>query len=177
MITNRRIVILSILFIPITFVSYYFHELGHWIIGELLGNDMGYSLDGVWPKAVYYIDNLHGLYVGIGGPAFSILQAFIFMIIIEKYRYIYAYPFIFIPLLMRFFSITFGGFNKQDEAGISATLSLGTYTIAIIVLLILFLIVWRASYKLKIGFKHIGLFTLISMVSILIVIGTSELIK
>lgn len=177
MLAKREILILSVLFIPVTFISYYIHEIGHWTVGELLGNDMGYSMNGVWPKAGYYMDNLHGLYVGIGGPAFSILQAFIFMIIIEKYRYIYAYPFVFVPLFVRFFSIAFGGFSKQDEAGISAALHLGTYTIAIIVLLILLLIVWRASYKLKFGFNHIGLFFLISMASNLIVIGTYELLK
>jgi hypothetical protein len=51
-------------------------------------------------------------------------------------------------------TLVFGGFNKQDVAKISTILSIGTYSVGIIVLLILFLIVLRASYKLKIDLKY-----------------------
>ena len=36
---------LILLFIPVAYASYLFHEFGHWIVGELLGNDMTYSLN------------------------------------------------------------------------------------------------------------------------------------
>jgi hypothetical protein len=155
---------LIVLFIPVAFISYLFHEFGHWSIGELLGNDMAYSLNWVWPE--------HGLYVSIGGPAFSILQAFIALIIIEKFRTLYAYPFLFFPFFSRFFSLAFGGFSKQDEAHISASLGIATYTVAILVLLILILMVWRGSHKFKFRFKEISFFFLISTICQLLVIGT-----
>jgi hypothetical protein len=167
---------LFLLFIPVAYASYLFHEFGHWIVGEVLGNDMAYSLNYVWAKNGHYLDASHELYVLIGGPAFSILQSIIFLVIIEKFRTIYVYPFVFFPMFMRFFSLAVGGFGKQDEAKISALLELGTYTVAVIVLLILFLIVWKASHKLGISFRNNAYFFTISTFCILLVIGTYRLI-
>jgi hypothetical protein len=162
---------LILLFVPVAFISYLFHEFGHWSIGEILGNDMAYSLNWVWPKSGQYIIAEHGLYVSIGGPAFSILQALMALIVIEITRTEYAYPFLFFPFFSRFFSLAFGGFSKQDEAYISASLGIGNITVAILVLVILLLLVWRGSNKFKYGFKENSFFILISTVCQLIVIG------
>ena len=112
----------------------------------------------------------------MGGPAFTILQAIIFLAIIEKSKSIYAYPVVFFAAFSRFFSVVFGGFSLQDEARISSMLDISIYTVAIIVLLVLFLIVWRSSYLLKLNLKAIGYFTILSTLSILLVIGVNELI-
>jgi hypothetical protein len=164
-----------LLFVPVAYTSYLFHEFGHWIIGELLGNDMAYTLNWVWPKTGQYINPEHGLYVSTGGPAFSILQALIALIVIEKYKTLYAYPFLFFPFFSRFFSLVFGGFSKQDEAHISASLGVGTYTVAILVLTILILMVWRGSKRLNFGFKEFNFFFLISTLCSLLVIGSYTL--
>jgi hypothetical protein len=166
---------LILLFIPVAFITYLFHEFGHWIIGELLGNDMVYSLNWVWPKNGQYINPEHGLYVSIGGPAFSILQALIALLVIEKFNTLYAYPFLFFSFFTRFFSLLFGGFSKQDEAHISANLNIGTYTIAILVLMILIILVWRGSNRFKFRFKELSFFFLISTLCMLMVIGTYTL--
>jgi hypothetical protein len=131
---NLKIILL---FIPAGYLTYFFHESGHWIIGEILGNDMVYSLNGVWPRNGHYISANHCLLVFIGGPIFTILQSLLLLVIIEKNKTIYAYPFVFFPVFTRFFSLLLGGFSKQDEAKISAIQEIGTYTVAIIVLLIL----------------------------------------
>ena len=176
MIVDKKIlVILYLLFIPIAYFSYLFHEFGHWIIGEILGNDMIYSLNYVWPKDGHYIDANHNLYVLIGGPAATIFLAMFFLLIIEKYATIYVYPFVLFQLVLRFFSLVFGGFSKQDEAKISSILGVGTYTIGIFVLIILFLMVLRASYKLKIDFKNNSYFFTISILCQLMVIATYEI--
>jgi len=119
----------------------------------------------------------HGLYVSIGGPAFSILQAMIALIIIEKFRTVYAYPFLFFPFFSRFFSLVFGGFSKQDEAYISASLGIWPYAVAILVLALLILLVWRGSSKFKFGFRENGFFFLFSTIAGLIVIGTYTIMK
>jgi hypothetical protein len=168
---------LIFLFIPVAFISYLFHEFGHWSMGEILGNDMAYSLNWVWPKSGQYISSGHGLFVSIGGPVFSILQALIALIVIEKFRIVYAYPFLFFPFFSRFFSLAFGGFSKQDEAHISASLGIGTYIIAILVIVILIIMVWRGSSKFKFGIKENCFFFLISTISELIVIGTYTIMK
>ena len=164
-----------LLFIPVAYFSYLFHEFGHWIVGEVLGNNMIFSLNYVWPKDGYYLHPSHNLFVLIGGPAFTILLATISLLIVEKYATIYVYPLIIFQMVLRFFSLVFGGFNKQDEAKISAILSIGTYSVGIIVLLILFLIVIRASYKLKIDLKYNYYFFTASILCQLIVIATYEI--
>ena len=176
MIVDKKILVrLYFLFIPIAYFSYLFHEFGHWIVGEILGNDMIYSLNYVWPKAGHYISESHNLYVSIGGPAFTILLAVVSLLILEKYSTMYAYPVLFFQFVVRFFSLVFGGFSQQDEARISLIMGLGTYTVGIIVLIILLLIVIRASYKLKIDLKHNGYFFTVSILSQLLVIATYKI--
>ena len=167
----------ALVMIPVAFLTYLFHEFGHWIVGELLGNKMLYSLNNVTPLSGSYIHNSDSLLVRMGGPAFTVLQAIIFLIIIEKTKSIYVYLVVFLAGFCRFFSIMFGGFNKQDEAHISPMLNIRTYTFAAIVLLILFIIVWRSSAILKLNLKAVGYFTVLSVISILIVIATDKLIS
>jgi hypothetical protein len=174
-IDKKILVRLYLLFIPIAYFSYLFHEFGHWIIGEILGNNMVYSLNYVWPKEGHYLDESHNLYVSIGGPAFTILLAIASLLILEKYATIYAFPVLFSQMVLRFFSIVFGGFSKQDDARISSIMGIGTYTVAIIVLIILLLIVIRAGYKLKIDLKHNGYFFTVSILSNLLVIATYKI--
>jgi hypothetical protein len=169
---KKILVRLYLLFIPIAYISYLFHEFGHWIVGEILGNDMIYSLNYVWPRGGHYLNESHNLYVSIGGPAFTILLAVISLLILEKYSTIYIYPVLFFQFVCRFFSLVFGGFSQQDEARISSIMGLGTYTVGIIVLLVLLLIVLRASYKLKIDLKQNGYFCTVSILSDLLVIAT-----
>ena len=166
-----------LLFIPVAYASYLFHELGHWIVGEVLGNNMAYSLNNVWPINGHYINASQDVYVSIGGPAFTILLSLVFLLVIEKYKTLYAYPWVFFQFVMRFFSLAVGGFGLQDEARVSAMLGIGTYTVAILVLLILFLIVWRASYLLKIDLKKNSYFFTVSILCDLLVIGTYRMLS
>ncbi len=175
MVDKKLLVRLYLLVIPIAYFSYLFHELGHWSVGEILGNDMIYSLNYVWPRTGHYLNESHNLYVSIGGPAFTILLAVVSLLILEKYSTIYVYPFLFFQFVCRFFSLVFGGFTQQDEARISLVIGLGSYTVGIIVLTILLLIVIRASYKLKIDLKHIGYFFTVSILSELMVIATYKI--
>lgn len=173
----KSIIILSLLFLPVAFIHNYFHELGHWLFGKLQGYNMGIDLNGVWLKNGNYNSVLDDVLVGIGGPAFSIVMTLIGLIVIEKYNSIYAYSFVFFPFFSRIFSLSLGEFSAQDEAGISASLEIGTYTVAIIVVSILLLIVLRASYKLRIGFKNNVLIFMTCFISKMIEIKVIELLK
>jgi hypothetical protein len=166
-----------LLFVPVAYATYLFHEFGHWTVGELLGNRMVYSLNYVWPKEGHYIRESHALYTSIAGPAFTVIQAMIALLVIEKYKVLYAYPFAFFPLFNRSFSLLFGGFTRQDEARISLLLGTPTYLVAIIVLAILLSIVIRCSYTLGIGPRMNGVVVTVSMICQLLVIGTYEFVK
>jgi hypothetical protein len=174
---NRLSLKFMLLFIPIAYASYLFHEFGHWIVGEVLGNNMAYSLNNVWPRSGHFLDPSHDLYVTIGGPAFTILLSLLFLLIIERYKTMYAYPVVLFQFVLRFLSLVAGGFAKQDEAIISVILGLGTYTVAIIVLLILFLIVIRASYLLRVGLKKNSYLFSMSILCDVLVIGSSKLMS
>jgi hypothetical protein len=172
--TDVRILLLLI---PVAYVSYLFHEFGHWSIGEALGNRMVYSMNYVWPRDGHYVQESHGLYVSMGGPAFALLQALLALLIIEKFRTPYAYPFAFFPMFNRFFSLLLGGFSKQDEARIALLMGTGTYVVAIVVLGLLLAIVFRCSRTLKLGFwPNVYIFTACTVCQLL-VIGTYEFIK
>jgi hypothetical protein len=173
---SRFNVLVFLLLIPASYITFLFHEFGHWIIGEFLGNDMIYSLNGVRTTGGF-LNSYDSLYVILGGPLFTIFQAIFFLIIIEKFKTIYAYPFVFFPVFMRFITLTLGRFSGQDEAKISTILNIGTYTIALIVLGILLITILRASYKLKIGLKHNSYFIAISTVCIFLVTETAKLIS
>jgi hypothetical protein len=161
-----------LLFIPAAYASYLFHEFGHWSVGEILGNRMVFSLNLVWPKNGHFLQASHALYSSIGGPGFSILQAALAWIVIEKFKTLYAYPFAFFPMFSRFFSDFLGGFEKQDEAGMAAMMGTWKYLPAVIVLAILLAIIIRCSYRLNLDARTNGYVLTASTIGQLLVIGT-----
>lgn len=164
-----------ILFIPIAFLTYFFHEFGHWTFGELLGNDMTLSLNNSAPKSGHFINESHACWSAIGGPVFTIIQAVVFLCITWITKSVYAYSFTFFAVFSRFFSIVFGGITLQDEARIASMTDTNQYIIAAIVLTILILILWRCSRIMKLNVKAIGYFTVLGTIAMLIVIGVNEL--
>ena len=165
-----------LIFIPIAFISYLFHELGHWIIGEILGNNMAFSLNNVWPENGNYINPSDELFMLIGGPLFTILLSLVCLFLIEKSKNYYLYPIVFFQFFFRSFSLFFGGFEKQDEAIISSILRLGKYTIAMIVVVLLFLIVLRTNHLLRITLKNNLYFLTMSTIGALLVIKTYQVL-
>jgi len=82
--TNGKVDLkLILLFIPVAYFSYLFHEFGHWTIGEILGNSMTFSLNNVSPQSGLYIESNHSLWVSLGGPVFTIILAYIFLLIMR----------------------------------------------------------------------------------------------
>lgn len=176
--TQRHIDIkFFLLFVPVAYGTYLFHEFGHWAVGELLGNRMAYSLNYVWPKDGHYLRESHALYTSIAGPAFTILQAMVALLVIERHKVLYAYPFVFFPMFNRSFSLVLGGLSRQDEARISLLLGTGTYLVPTIVLVILLSMVIRCSSTLGIGLRTNGLIVTVSTMCQLLVIGTYEFVK
>src|SRR6056297_2555759 len=109
-------------FIPIAFITYLFHEFGHWAFGEILGNDMALSLNNSAPQSGQFTNESHALWSAIGGPTFTIIQGSIFLLITWKTKSSIAYSMVFFAVFSRFFSIVFGGIHLQDEARIASML-------------------------------------------------------
>ena len=174
-IDNKMRLKLVLIFIPVAFFSMFFHELGHWIVGELLGNDMALKLNGASPKSGHYVDSNHVLYITSGGPIFTIILTMIFWFVIEKHKIMYAYAVVFFSFLFRLFPQVLK-FDFQDEAKVSVLLGIGKYTIPVIVLVLLFLITWRAGRVLKLNYKDNLLFAVVSIVCMFLVVITDELL-
>ncbi len=164
-----------LLFLPVSYISYLFHEFGHWTIGEILGNRMAYSLNYVWPVSGQYLFPSHSLYVSMGGPGFTLLLSFLCLMIIEHDGSLYLYPFVFFQAFMRTFALLFGGFSTQDEARIASLLGIGPYTVAILVMLLLFAMTARASHRLNISPRINSYLLVVSTLCQLLVIGTYSL--
>lgn len=165
-----------VFFIPIAFITFFFHEFGHWTFGELLGNDMTLSLNNSTTKSGYFINDSHALWSAIGGPVFTIIQALVFLLITWKTKSSIAYSIVFFAVFSRFFSIVFGGINLQDEARIASMLGINKYLIAAIVLTILSLILWKCTQIMKLNLKALGYYIVLGVFAVLIVIGVNELI-
>lgn len=165
-----------IAFVPIAFLTYIFHEFGHWTLGELFGNDMTLSLNNSAPKSGQFISESDALWSAIGGPVFTIFQGLIFLLLTWLTKSIYAYSITFFAVFSRFFSIVLGGINLQDEARIAVLLDWNKYIVAAIVLTILSMILWRSNRVMKLSNKALGYFTVLGVFAILIVIGVNELI-
>lgn len=162
---------LIVAFIPIAFFTYLFHEFGHWTLGELSGNDMILSLNNSSPRSGYFNGDLPALLSAIGGPLFTVLQGLVFLWLTGLTRSIYAYSLTFCAVFTRFFSILFGGIDRQDEARIAFMMDINKYLVAAFVLAILALILWRAMRLMKLELKALGYFVILGVYSVLIVIG------
>jgi hypothetical protein len=165
-----------IAFIPVAFITYLFHESGHWTFGELSGNDMLISLNNCTPRNGKFIKDTDALWSAIGGPLFTIIQAIIFMFFTWLTKSVYAYSITFFAIFSRFFSLIFGGLDLQDEAGIARILDWNKYLVAGIVLTILILILLRCNKIMKFNLKATGYFTVLGVYAILIVLGINALI-
>lgn len=167
---------LVLAFIPIAFFTFLFHELGHWALGELTGNEMTIGLNNSGPKNGAFNNDKAALWSSIGGPAFTILQAFLFFVLTWFTKSIYAYSVAFFAVFSRTFSIIFGGIDLQDEARIASLLEVSKYLVAGIVLTILLLILWKGSRLMKLNGKALGYFFVLGVLAILMVIGTDKII-
>jgi hypothetical protein len=164
-----------LLFIPVAFATYAFHEAGHWIIGECLGNAMTYGLNNVSPEAGHYLHASHALWVSIGGPAFGVLQAVAALLLIARFGWPYAYPWAYFATFNRAFALLLGGFGAQDEARIAALIGMWPYAAALVVLGALVAITMWCSRRLSIGLRTNLNAAVASTVCQLLVIGTCTL--
>ena len=164
---------LALMFIPVAYFSFFFHELGHWIIGEILGNDMAFRLNGVSPKSGQYLEHTR-VYLLCGGVGFTLLLTTVFWYIIEKYKVILAYPVVFFNFFFRVSPQIM--FDQQDEAKISALLGIGKYTVTILVIFSLLFITWRACRVLKLNYKDNILCVIASIISTILVVLTDYLL-
>ena len=152
------------------FLTFFLHELFHWITGEILGYKMIMTLNSVTPASGQYREDWHNTLVSAAGPLFTIIQAAILYFIMRKNKNVLLYPFLFIPLYMRILAGVMNVINLNDEGRISRTFGLGTFTLSILVCLFLFFLVYKISrqYKYTAKFQVINVLLTMAFSSVLI---------
>ena len=146
----------SIIVLIAVFFSFFFHELSHWLAGELLGYKMTMRLNNVSLSETGISNTfLEKNLISAAGPIFTIAQSIFFYFLMKKYKNIHFYPFVFLPFFMRLLAFSMSFITLNDEARISRDLGLGTYTLFIIVCLFLGTLLFKITKEYSINLKFI----------------------
>lgn len=135
-----------------TFLTFFFHEMSHWIAYELLGYDAGFTLNGASVKNTSIkLTKAHRIITSASGPIFTIIQGIVFYFVLKKHKNIMLYPFLFLPFIMRLGATWANRFQPNDEGRISLDLGLNLYTTSTIVVAFLLFLVFKISKKNKLS--------------------------
>ena len=129
------------------FLSFELHELAHFFTGEYLGNKMAMTLNTGYPVNGFYLKEWQYTVVSAAGPLFTILQALVFYFLLKRNNNYYLYPWLLIPLFMRFSAMVLSFRNPNDEARISTSLGMGMFTLPLLVSIFLFFLVLKINQK------------------------------
>ena len=131
-----------------TFLSFFFHEISHWLAYELLGYDAGFTLNGASIKDTNIkLSKAHRIITSGSGPLFTIIQAIVFYFLLKKHKNLLLYPFLFILFIMRLGASWANRFEANDEGRISLDLGLNLYAVSTIVVRFLFFLIYKISKK------------------------------
>lgn len=148
-----------------TFLTFFFHEMSHWIAYELLGYDVGFTLNGASVKdASIQLTKIERNITSASGPIFTIIQAIVFYFILLKRKSILLYPFLFLPFIMRLGAGWANQFQPNDEGRISLDLGLNLYTISAVVVAFLFFLIFKISKKNNYSFAQNAITFIISAI-------------
>ena len=121
------------------------HEFAHWATGTLLGYPMDMTLNTAGLEEGEYRANWHQHLVSMAGPLITLLQAGGVFALLRRTPVPTLYPFLFVPFYMRLLAGVVNVVNLNDEGRVSQALGLGTYTLPILVSLVLLILVVQAS--------------------------------
>lgn len=159
------------------FFSTLFHEVAHWSMGEILGNDMYTSLNSAGPISGHYIQKWHTHAVTLAGPLFTILQAILFYFLLNKYPKKELYPFLLFPFAMRFWAGLANLLGPNDEGRLGLSLGIGLLTLSIIVSCFLFFLAFKSSKRHNFSLKFNLISFLLCSVFLIILSFVNEYFK
>lgn len=165
------VVIVSVLF------TWIIHEFAHWAVSELLGYDTIMRLNGVFPKAGENPTEVHSAIVSISGPVITILQAIITFLLLKQKWSKSLYPLLFTAFYMRFLASLMNFIETNDEGRVSEFLGMGTFTLAVIISIFLFYMVFKISKKYTLTRKFQLVTTIIVMLASSVLILSDQFFK
>ncbi len=171
MLTKNNLIMYTVAIIAATFLTFFFHEMSHWIAYELLGYDAGFTLNTSSLKnSKIELSKTQRIITSGSGPLFTILQAVVFYFILKKRNNLMLYPFLFLPFVMRFGAGIANVFQPNDEGRISLYMGLNLYALSFIVVSFLFFLVYKTSKREKHEIKT-NIFTFIMALLLILLIS------
>ena len=157
------------------------HEYGHFLVGTVLGYNMGFDFNGSRPLIGTYANNTHYFLVIISGISFTIAQSYLAFYLMEKLNYKDLYYLVLTPFLYRLIPYLISVIypNRlllQDEARVGNLLGINLYIIPVIIMFVLLFNCYRANKKYKISFKKHMKLSFISIISFIIIIRLNQLL-
>lgn len=154
-------ILISGIAVLLTFVL---HEFAHWLMGEFLRNEMTMTLNSSFPSIGRYHYPPDATLVEAAGPVATLLQATLFFALLYRVNNVFFYPFLLTPLYMRLLAGVMNIVNLNDEGKVSADLRIGTFTLSLLVCLLLYGMVHIITKK-----NHYGTgFTVVNVVLVLV---------
>ena len=172
MVIRRKRIVYIFLAVLITMI---FHEFGHYLTGNLLGNSMEMDLNGTRPVHGEFIEEWHLPVVAIFGTIFTLFQAFLFWILLNVYQTKNLYPFLFFPFIYRVVPYIISliqpeRLGRQDKVQFAQYFNFNPWLIIIPVLIVFYILVYTGGKIIDINYKQIGFYTVTSIISAILII-------
>jgi hypothetical protein len=150
--------------------SWLIHELAHYFAGVLLGYDMAMTLNTAYPVNGHYAKDWHNQVISAAGPIITIIEGIIVFVLMRNGRRAMLYTFLFTCFYMRLLAGIISFLNPNDEARISKAIGLGTFTLPVLVVALLFYTIYKTSqqYRFTKKFQLITLVLVILFTSIIV---------
>jgi hypothetical protein len=165
---NLKYIFITLFAVVFTWVL---HEFSHWSVGEMLGNDMVMTLNSGYPKSGSYAGSWDATIISAAGPIVTMIQASVFYFLLERKSEVFLFPFVLSCFYMRLLAGVMNVINLNDEGRVSEDLGLGTFTLPVLVIGILFYMTYTISkakgFKTKLIASTIVLIMLFSSIIIL----------
>lgn len=140
--------------VPASLLTALFHELGHWLAGTGLGNEMTMSLNAARPVDGYRAE-WHAWVVTAAGPAITLLQAaVVWHLTRRRPGSPWLFAFLLTPLVYRAMAMAMNVLHPNDEGRLSRDLGLGLYTLPALVCALLLWLVVDASRRDGLGWRR-----------------------
>lgn len=151
---GSRLVPFLLALVPAALLTALLHELGHWLAGTGLGNEMRMSLNAARPVAGYGAE-WHAWVVTAAGPAVTLVQAAVaWRLSRRRPGSLWLFAFLLTPLVYRAMAMAMNVLNPNDEGRLSRDLGLGLYTLPALVCALLLWLVADAAHRGRLGWSR-----------------------
>lgn len=151
-------------------VSWLLHEFAHWATGTYLGYNMAMTLN-----TAYYLNEasrstVHKQLIDAAGPLITLAEAVIVFLVMKQRQAKLLYVFLFTCFYSRLLATIISFLNPNDEARLSQSLGIGTFTLPLLMTAVLFVLLYRISslYEFSRKFNIVNLVLIILFSSMII---------